>query len=510
MAGSKTQTADAGDGTAHSASSPVLTVRHYCQGLGDCHLIRIKRDAPRDFFMLIDCGVHSSVAGGPGTIDAIVADILTVTKKIDVLVVTHEHVDHVSGFLTAAEKFAEFEEIGEVWMGWTENPADPQARQLDKFKGQALALLGQASQRLAAVSEDNGYMTNIRAGVQSVLGFNFGVKGERVRAMRDAAGKLGKQQPPLYLEPGTLRPTIPGLDGLRIYVLGPPRDASLLKITDRQSEMYSLASATAAPIVSALEGSFALTLAGDQFIDDPAAPFDCDIGLPLDVSLSGEVVGENEKAALSFLTDHYNGNLSAPPRTKRQRKALDPNVVDQSWRRIDHDWLAMSSTLAMQLDDQTNNTSVVLAFEDTKTGRVFLFGADAQIGSWMSWEHVSWNVGTEVVTGPDLLARTVYFKLPHHGSQNATRRPMGLELMTSPDLTSFAPTNEKDAKKVGWGEMPYHTLVATLIDKTKGRFVRADDEWLGTGVFPLALKQPSGSLRGFRNTSKLWVEFDLA
>lgn len=491
-----------------STSPPIMTVRHYCQGLGDCHLIRIKRQGTRDFFMLIDCGVHSSVSGGPGTIDAIVADILTVTQEIDVLVVTHEHVDHVSGFLTSKDKFAQLS-VGEVWMGWTENPDDPQARQLDKFKGQALALLGQASQRLAAVPDDNGYMANVRDGVRGILGFNFGVKGERVRAMRDAAGQLGKKQPPVYLEPGTIRPAIQGLDDLRIYVLGPPRDASLLKVTDRASEMYSLASSATAPIVAALEGAFALTAAGDQLVDDPAAPFDCNVGLPLDGMLNSPSESMHDKEAIAFFNDHYSGRLPEPPRSKRARKPPDPNVTDQAWRRVDHDWLAMSSTLAMQLDDQTNNTSVVLAFENIKSGRVMFFAADAQIGSWLSWQNLNWDLGGRAVTGSDLLARTVYYKVGHHGSQNATAQAKGLELITSPDLSAFIPTNQKDAKKVGWGEMPFHGILDALEKKTSGRTVRADDDWLGTGNLPTALINPSGSLQAIRNNSTLWVEFDL-
>ncbi|AIC31323.1 hypothetical protein IE4771_PE00097 (plasmid) [Rhizobium etli bv. mimosae str. IE4771] len=485
-----------------------MTVRHYCQGLGDCHLIRIKRDGLTDFFMLIDCGVHSSVTGGPGKIDAIVSDILTVTKRIDVLVVTHEHVDHVSGFLSAADKFSQFH-VEEVWMGWTEDPADPQARQLDKFKGQAIALLSQASQRMSAVGNNDGYMANVRDGVRSVLGFNFGVKGERVRRMRDEAGKLARSQPPVYLEPGTVRPTIPGLDDLRIYVLGPPRDAALLKVTDRQSEMYSLASAAAAPIALSLEGSFTLTDAGNQFVDDPAAPFDRNVGLPLDGALSAVDEGEFERAAVSFLAQHYSGPPPTPARTKRQ-KPVHPNVIDQSWRRIDHDWLAMSSTLAMQLDDQTNNTSVVLAFEDTKTGRVFFFAADAQIGSWLSWQDLKWELGTGPVTGADLLGRTVYYKVGHHGSQNATAQAKGLELMTSPDLSAFIPTNQADAKKVGWGEMPFHGILDALEKKTSGRTMRADATWIGTNVLPPALRAPSGSIKAISSPSPYYIEVDIA
>ena len=46
-----------------------MTVRHYCQGLGDCHLIRFRKTDNSDFFMLIDCGIHSSVKGGSKKIE---------------------------------------------------------------------------------------------------------------------------------------------------------------------------------------------------------------------------------------------------------------------------------------------------------------------------------------------------------------------------------------------------------------------------------------------------------
>ncbi len=87
---------------ASRAGAPV-TVRHYCQGIGDCHLLKFTRDDGRPFYMLIDCGVHSAVSGGADTIARIVDDIASVTGTIDVVVATHEHWDHISGFFTAAE-----------------------------------------------------------------------------------------------------------------------------------------------------------------------------------------------------------------------------------------------------------------------------------------------------------------------------------------------------------------------------------------------------------------------
>src|SRR6476620_8117093 len=103
-----------------------VTIRHYCQGIGDCHLMKFRKDDGADFWMLIDCGIHSSITGGTEKIAAIVDDIALVTKRLDIIVLTHEHWDHVSGFLLAESKFKDFE-VGEVWMAWSENPDDPQA-----------------------------------------------------------------------------------------------------------------------------------------------------------------------------------------------------------------------------------------------------------------------------------------------------------------------------------------------------------------------------------------------
>src|SRR5262249_48736792 len=92
---------NAGNGARQSYS---VRGRHYCQGIGDCHLLSFPRDDRDDYRVLIDCGVHSSVANGNATVAAIVEDLASETGgHIDLLVITHEHWDHVSGFLTSAE-----------------------------------------------------------------------------------------------------------------------------------------------------------------------------------------------------------------------------------------------------------------------------------------------------------------------------------------------------------------------------------------------------------------------
>ncbi|WP_095205187.1 MBL fold metallo-hydrolase [Mesorhizobium carmichaelinearum] len=117
-----------------------LTLRLYCHGLGDCNLIGVPDDKGGTFWMLIDCGVHTSAPGGSARVREVVADILKITQRLDVIVGTHEHWDHLSGFLQAKDLFDKFS-VGEVWFAWTEDPTNPDARRIDKFKGAALAAL---------------------------------------------------------------------------------------------------------------------------------------------------------------------------------------------------------------------------------------------------------------------------------------------------------------------------------------------------------------------------------
>lgn len=471
------------------------TVRFYCQGIGDCHFLRFPLPDGGEFRMLIDCGVHTSVSGGRDYVDAIVDDLIDATKpdhRIDVVVATHEHWDHNSGFFTAAAKFRKLR-IGAVWMGWTENPEDPQAQRLDKFKGQAVAALRDAARRLSRVmpgiadGRRRAHLATLSDGIQSLAGFNFGLKGEKVRGARDAVVALAPNNV-RYLEPAD--DPIEDIPGVRIYVMGPPRDEKLLGIRERASEMYGIDSA-GWPMARALESALTADLAereGGPF----SAPFDANVGVDLAAALeqaSGPAPDE-ELPDVRLLRDHYGG-------------------VNDDWRRIDHDWLAISADLAMQIDDRTNNTSVVLAFEFTDTGRVMLFTADAQVGNWLSWQNVEWAVDGRTVRGPELLGRTVFYKVGHHGSHNATLKENGLKLMTSSDLSAFIPTNKKDAVKVKWGEMPFDLILDDLRKRTRRRLVRADDPWVKKKSTDLDFTPPSGSIKALRHKPGLWVEMDI-
>ena len=501
-----------------------MTVRHYCQGIGDCHLLRFTRDDRKPFYMLIDCGVHTSIKGGAAKIADIVDDIASVTDTIDVLVVTHEHWDHISGFFTAAEQFKKKIKFGEVWMGWTENPADPQAVDLDKFKGQALAALdkAQAAFDKANLAADRTlrpgrHLRAVRKGLQGLLGFHqFGLKGERVRSARDAVLKLAPGGTAQYLEPknGSKPLTLPGVPNLRIYVLGPPRSQKMLGIRERAGETYGLGGTGGWPMAYALDCALNAASGAAEPADDWSAPFDRHVGADLDRIVAfkaGAKSDGDEEDLAAFVRRHYAGPAEkVPADDKSKRQKPDRRSTEQAWRRIDNDWLGVAADLAIQLDDRTNNSSLVLAFEFADSGRVLLFTADAQVGSWLSWQDLTWQVDGKTVTGPDLLARTVYYKVGHHGSHNATLRQKGLELMTDADLSAFIPTNEVDAKNVGWGAMPLGDIVDELNRRGSKRVIRADDPWVATDKVDARFKAPSGSIQAVRHKKSLWVEIDIA
>ena len=123
----------------------------------------------------------------------------------------------------------------------------------------------------------------------------------------------------------------------------------------------------------------------------------------------------------TFFTLHYGDDQTPASFAPVPAKRGDDEVPDNpDWRRINQEWLYSAEQLALDMNDQTNNASLVLAFELTKGGKVLLFAADAQRGNWASWARKDWKDGDEVVTARDLLGRTVLYKVGHHGSHNAT------------------------------------------------------------------------------------------
>ena len=411
-------------------------------GIGDCFLLSFPKPDGMSH-MLIDCGILKGTREGGDRMRAAVADIVKTTQgRLDLLVVTHEHWDHVSGFIQAESEFKDLS-IGEVWLAWTERPDDDLAKQLRKQKAQARRAVDAARQKLKLSAAPAASAVLQALDSLSQFSGDFGAAGGRgtAAAMTWARERPGAQ----WLSPEDDPRTIPGVDGVRVFVLGPPKNPERLRQSDpskRTPEVYQLAGGTDLGFMAALDDSGSMAA-----------------GHPFDPSFEKSV---DKAKGDSFFRDLY---YSA-----------------EDWRQIELDWLGAAERLALQLDSDTNNTSLVLAIELVESGRVLLFPGDAQVGNWLSWEPLAWNVkdrnGERVtVTAHNLLARTVLYKVGHHASHNATLMEKGLELMQSTELAAMISVYEEQAHdqgRNGW-EMPFGPLLQRLEEKTSRNGVfRAD------------------------------------
>lgn len=422
-----------------------LRVRMYRQGLGDSFLLTYSApERDERTHLLIDCGVLKGTEDAAQRMQEVAQNVRDETDgHLDVLVATHEHWDHLSGFLQAGSIFDTLE-VGEVWVGWTEDPQDELATELRKRKKKRLQGLAAAAKIAGdgdtAAAERTAHQLDALLGFEGDLG--AGATRTTAAAMDWVKGRQGEIR---YLRPGEQLFDLPSLPGIRVYVLGPPHDERLIKRSDpskRHSEVYELAEAGA---------SHQGFLAASEALAGGGSP----ITQPFDPFFRLEEAAARTDA---FFREHY-------------------YEEGAEWRRIDHDWLGYAGQLALKLDSDTNNTSLVLAFELASNGSVLLFPGDAQVGNWLSWEALEWRIdedaGPRTVSSRDLLARTVLYKVGHHGSHNATLREKGLELMSNGDLTALVPVNRVTANKMKW-LMPFPALLSRLIEKTNGRVIDAE------------------------------------
>jgi glyoxylase-like metal-dependent hydrolase (beta-lactamase superfamily II) len=71
---------------------------------------------------MIDCGVILGTSDAQTKMQAVVKNIASTTDgHIDLLVATHEHWDHLSGFVQAKDEFAKLH-ADKVWLAWTDVP----------------------------------------------------------------------------------------------------------------------------------------------------------------------------------------------------------------------------------------------------------------------------------------------------------------------------------------------------------------------------------------------------
>jgi hypothetical protein len=427
----------------------------YRQGLGDCILVRVKRAGHDDFKLMIDCGVVLGTPNAGQTMTRVMENVVSDTQeKVDVLAITHEHWDHLSGFTQASDSFAKLG-VGAVWVAWTEDPKDDLADQLRKELGAAKQKLAACANALHAVG-DGATASALEEIALTPLG-----AAASGTSTKDAFDKVKARGNVRICRPTDAPFEIPGANA-RIYVLGPPHDPKLIRKINPSTtnpETYGLLmtgkGALPLGVVVALDSRDA---AQEQ---DRAAPFHARVTIPLDAKGRPALVdkptddGEGWREIDKFFQDNY--------------------VAGADWRRIDGQWLGSATELALALQSYTNNTSLVLALELDEPGKgdVLLFAADAQVGNWESWQAWTWESGGVKVTGPDLLKRTIFYKVGHHGSHNATLKGHGVEEMDALKA-AIIPVDEEEALKKRWGRMPLPDLIAALEKKAPGMIFRTD------------------------------------
>src|SRR5215213_9175876 len=123
-----------------------LLVRAYFVEVGDCIYCRIPKGRKvgghvDDFHILIDCGSK----GAMDNLQVAITNLQTLLpdagggkKRLDLLVATHEHEDHISGF---DPKLFDNIKIESIWMNTAMDPKHPQAKkaaQLDQLATTAM------------------------------------------------------------------------------------------------------------------------------------------------------------------------------------------------------------------------------------------------------------------------------------------------------------------------------------------------------------------------------------
>lgn len=371
--------------------SNTILVRMYNVGFGDCFLLVL----PDKYTVLVDAGFHSQGKGkfgGNELVDQILKDVKDIKgeARIDVVIATHRHQDHVYAF--NSEKWNEFE-VGEVWLPWVEDRANQEATRL--WKKQQRFAMNLAAARFGLDNENRQSVEFMlwNAGVD-LPGFEAGAwsNAGALDCLHEGFARRDRTRPRFLPEKEAFPESFetPALPGVRVHVLGPPRNPDLIEELNPEAddETYrALALIAAGPMIDGIAPAAV------------AAPF-------------GEAwqVPNNEQPL--------------PPKPP-EPFPLEPGDVERinSLART-----ADAVFAAEKVDGMINSTSLVLVLEVGKA-RLLLPG-DAE---WGTWKRILDDEEARA-----LLRGATFFKVGHHGSHNATSKtlvekilPRGIPAMIS-------------------------------------------------------------------------------
>lgn len=426
-------------------------IRMFRLGTGDCFVIKFYSGKNTLFKLMIDGGCWN---GNSGKINPYIKELKKyVNNKIDLLVITHEHKDHVHAFDVCEKLFTENFEIKEIWMGWSENDNDPKVKEWKNKFGERKQALFEATKKLKSINknpktkkqlnfEKNGnelfsIKQNFFASLSEFSELHFDTDSPTykglLRGMDVLKNNIAKNNIQ-YKSPGEIIEKKDVLPGVKFYILGPPLAwEEVKKEKGKKGEGY-----------------------------------DHNKNLP---------INEGFSAAAFALGNGSSSDLIPFDSKFISNRGKHKNYTDQVnyWRNIDNDWLNSAGMLALRINSRTNNLSLAIAIEFVESGKVLLFPGDAEFGSWESWHNIDWKIESifshKQLTTEELLNRTVLYKVAHHLSHNGTAKKLGLDMMTNKDLVAMA-TLDYDIISPHWrSTMPNKAIIDDLLVKTKGKIL---------------------------------------
>lgn len=365
------------------ANSPVqATIFSYQVGFGDCFLLRFTYRDGEQRHLLIDFGTTGIPEEAERDLMTRVArDIATrCGGRLEAIVATHRHADHISGFTTKADGSGSGDiiaalDVGAVIQPWTEAPdaeenslgpaIDSEERSMAARK-RSLADMQTLAVRLVAMMDQDGALKGMSADVRRQLAFIGRDAVKNLPAVENLMA-IGKRGRAIYAYHGLDLGLDDLLPGITTHVLGPPtlkQTETIRKQRSRDPDEY---------------WHFALQ------------------GLELDRDFA---VSEEE-------TRLFPGH----PIIRGSKLPVEVRWVAE---RLNRGRAEQYLSIVTALDKALNNTSLILLFE--VGGKKLLFPGDAQIENW---RHA---LSQERIVA--LLQDVDLYKVGHHGSLNATPRSM--------------------------------------------------------------------------------------
>jgi beta-lactamase superfamily II metal-dependent hydrolase len=463
----------AGGGQAAAGGTLGIRVRMYRVGFGDFFLLTVPgNDGPAH--ILIDCGVH---AANIGSINECVQDLKKATgNRLALVILTHFHADHMSGFASNYDDFANFDHVGAVWIT---NRLNPHNEGTSKFMAQLTSVAHQLQLGLAARSDPDA--EEAKRKVFNATGVELGAAGSGGGSNAKALKLLQegfKSKPPVsYYQGGDTPKLPPELEGrITAEILAPsPMDSGgEFAASDNRKEQY-------------------LAAAGDDGVPHAGR-------LP---SFEKPWPATRADYPLNAFDEFDSGLVESGGKRKSDGAAAMEAIL----ARMQPDVLAAT---ADKLDGTLNNQSLVVLF--TCKGKKLLFVGDAQWGNWSYWLYGKAVAGADpgiTSRARDILSTIDFYKVGHHGSTNATPIPavgaLGAHCASMCSTATGAYGNPK--KKT---EVPRTALIDALETKTGKRLVRSD--WVAAAKEkpdPEARSELDELPEGFTTPGQLYIDYNL-